>query len=74
MAKLFVVLLDWMDSHQDIKGEILAINCVDLSKLRIKIYVRSQETSFDSVADMMTIDRFLTNDGIDKALTTLKDL
>lgn len=74
LAKSFAVLSDWMDSRQDIKGEILAIDCVNPSKSRIKIYIRSRETSFDSVADVMTMGGLLTKDGTDKALASLKDL
>lgn len=35
--------------------EIVAIDCIDPSKSRIKIYLRSRRTSFDSVIDMMTL-------------------
>ena len=74
MAKLFAIFLYRIDSRQDIKGEILAIDCVDSSKLRIKIYIRSRETFIDSIADLMTMGGLLTKDGTDKAFTSLKDL
>ncbi|KAF2815492.1 aromatic prenyltransferase [Mytilinidion resinicola] len=35
--------------------EIVAIDCIDPSKSRIKIYLRSRRTTFDSVIDMMTL-------------------
>lgn len=35
--------------------EIVAIDCIDPSQSRIKIYLRSRQTTFDSVIDMMTL-------------------
>lgn len=35
--------------------EIVAVDCVTPSKSRVKIYVRSRQTTFDSVIDMLTL-------------------
>ncbi|MCJ1470337.1 hypothetical protein MMC07_008982 [Pseudocyphellaria aurata] len=77
LASSFAVLSQWLDSRQDedrIDAEIVAIDCVQSSKSRIKIYVRSRLTSFDSVTDVMTMGGLLENEGTSKALASLKEL
>lgn len=77
LASSFAVLSQWLDSRQDehrLDAEIVAIDCVQSSKSRIKIYVRSRLTSFDSVADVMTMGGLLANEGTPKALASLKEL
>ncbi len=77
LANSFAVLSQWMESRQgenQIDAEIVAIDCVQPSKSRIKIYVRSRLTTFDSVVDVMTMDGLLNKDGTEKAVASLKDL
>jgi DMATS type aromatic prenyltransferase len=49
---------DYICSHAALERpvvEILAIDCVDPSESRIKIYIRSQKTNFASMLDVMTL-------------------
>ncbi|KZF23924.1 aromatic prenyltransferase [Xylona heveae TC161] len=43
------------DEKEQLQVEILAIDCVDPVQSRIKIYIRSPRTSFDSAVDMLTM-------------------
>ena len=53
----FNVLQDFIlsSAHLRIDAEILAIDCVVPDHSRLKIYVRSPQTSFDSVCQIMTL-------------------
>jgi len=53
--------------------EIVAIDCIDPARSRIKIYLRSQQTSFNSVIDMMTLGGKLPS-MTEKGLISLDDL
>ncbi|KXX80425.1 4-O-dimethylallyl-L-tyrosine synthase [Madurella mycetomatis] len=51
-------LSDYINSHDESERpvvEIVGIDCVDPSKSRIKIYVRSQKADFASMLDAMTL-------------------
>lgn len=77
LATSYAVLSQWLESPQDehhLGAEIVAINCVQTVQSRIKIYVRSRLTSFDSVADVMTMGGLLENEETKKALASLKEL
>ena len=59
---------------QSIELEILAIDCAVPSQSRIKIYLRSHSTDFDSVRDILTLGGILNNDTMEQGLTELKEL
>ena len=47
--------LDTSRQGPSIAAELFAIDCVEPTQSRLKIYVRSRETNFDSVKDVMTL-------------------
>ena len=47
--------LDTSRQGPKIQAELFAIDCVAAAQSRLKIYVRSRETRFDSVKDVMTL-------------------
>lgn len=53
-----LILTDYIRSH-DLRDqpqvEIFAVDCVDPMDSRLKIYIRSKETSFNSMVDVMTL-------------------
>ena len=51
---------------------MLAIDCVDPAKSRIKLYVQTRHTSFDSVRTIMTMGGKIT--GLEKGLEELEEL
>ena len=53
--------------------EIVAIDCVDPSFSRIKVYLRSRQTSFDSVIDMLSLGGRVKMD-LEKGLSELEEL
>ncbi|KAG5999091.1 hypothetical protein E4U54_002070 [Claviceps lovelessii] len=53
--------------------EIFAVDCVDSADSRMKIYVRSDKTTFDSMLDMMTLGR-KTSDLTDETVSSLREL
>lgn len=59
---------------QKLTTEIVGIDCVVPAQSRIKIYLRSQETSFSSVRRNITMGGALNGPGIDKGLEELKQL
>lgn len=54
--------------------EIVAIDCVKPAENRIKLYVRSNETSIDSVVNMMTLGGRLSHASSETALASLEEL
>jgi DMATS type aromatic prenyltransferase len=54
--------------------EILAIDCVEPSKSRVKIYVRSQQTSFGDVVDALTLGGKLHAEEFKSGLQSLEQL
>ena len=61
-------------SEQQLETEIVAIDCVEPSASRVKIYVRCRLTSFDSVTDIMTMGGTLDTPSMQTALRSLKKL
>lgn len=57
-----------------LEAEIFAIDCVAPTKSRLKIYMRSPSTSFDSVRDVMTLGGVLDDSNLDDGLKELQRL
>lgn len=77
MTSAFEALCQFLDNRQNenkIETEIVAIDCVEPSKSRVKIYVRCRLTTFDSVADIMTMNGVLDNKQNQLAMQELKEL
>ncbi|KAG5983567.1 hypothetical protein E4U55_007809 [Claviceps digitariae] len=53
--------------------EIFAVDCVEPADSRMKIYVRSQNTTFDGMLDMMTLGRKIP-DLADQSVSSLMEL
>ncbi|KAJ2985346.1 hypothetical protein NUW58_g5581 [Xylaria curta] len=58
----------------DLEYEMLAIDLIDPHESRLKIYFRCRETSFDSVANIMTLGSRLHNPNLQKGLQDLRSL
>lgn len=54
--------------------EIEALDCIDLSQSRIKIYLRSSRTKFNDVLDMMTLGGQISNHIQGSLLESLKSI
>ena len=70
-------LFDFLQTNEQslrLEAEILGIDCVAAERSRLKIYVRSQLTSFDSVRRMMTLDGRINSSGLDKGMDELQEL
>ena len=75
-AKSFGVITDFIRSFplaQQPKVEILAVDCVDPSESRLKIYVRCNETTFDSMINAMTLGGRIPSFS-DSTIDSLKEL
>ncbi|KAF4633879.1 hypothetical protein G7Y89_g4249 [Cudoniella acicularis] len=71
----FNMFLDYMqEANTDLEVEMLGFDCLNPSKSRIKIYVRSQRTSFDDVIDCLTFGGKLQEPGWDEAQKSLWNL
>lgn len=57
-----------------LKAEILAIDCIDPAESRLKIYMRTQSTSFSSVREIMTLGGLLDDSILDHNLEELRTL
>ena len=57
-----------------LKAEIFAIDCVTPIRSRLKIYMRSQSTSFDSVINVMTLGGVLNGLDLNEGLNELQRL
>ena len=57
-----------------LKAEMLSIDCVSPAASRIKLYFRSQSTSFDSVRANMTLDEALEQPNLEKGILELQKL
>lgn len=57
-----------------LRTEIFAVDCVAPVKSRLKIYMRTQATSFSSVREIMTLGARLQDPGIDRGLHELQSL
>ena len=57
-----------------IGAELFAIDCVEPTQSRLKIYVRSRETNLDSVKDVMTLGGKLDNSDTVRGLEELEKL
>ena len=57
---------------QSTEAEIFAIDCVKAVQSRLKIYIRSLETSFDSVRDVMTLGGALNSSDMARGLRELE--
>ncbi len=58
----------------ELQAEMLAIDCVAPASSRMKIYMRSRSTSFDSIRANMTLDGKLEQRDLDKGITELEKL
>ncbi|EFR01082.1 hypothetical protein MGYG_04085 [Nannizzia gypsea CBS 118893] len=68
-------MVSFMDTSEHGKNLIpfmIGIDCVRDSKSRLKVYVRSSDTSFDSVVQVLTMGG--RRQGVDKSITDLKEL
>ena len=54
--------------------EIAAIDCVESSASRVKVYARCRQTAFDSVSDIITMSGLLDSENMRTAIASLKDL
>ena len=71
------LLFDYLKSsaeHLQSEVEILGIDCVIPAESRLKIYFRSQSTSFDSVREVMTLGRKIGGYDSNRALEELEEL
>ena len=57
-----------------LQAEMFSIDCVSPASSRMKIYVRSQSTSFDSIRANMTLDGKLRQRDLDKGMVELEKL
>ena len=57
-----------------IAAELFAVDCVEATQSRLKIYVRSRETSFDSVRDVMTLGGALNDSKTARGIKELESL
>ncbi len=57
-----------------LQAEMFSIDCVSPASSRMKIYVRSQSTSFDSIRANMTLDGKLRQRHLDKGMVELEKL
>ncbi|XXH01633.1 hypothetical protein Hte_007993 [Hypoxylon texense] len=62
------------DVNKDLEYEMLAIDLVDPTKTRLKIYFRSRDTTFNSVINIMTLGGRLTNSKLYSGLVDLHRL
>ncbi|OCL02663.1 aromatic prenyltransferase [Glonium stellatum] len=72
----FDIIADYIQSFPEKdrpEVEIVAIDCINPAKSRIKIYLRSRRTCFDSVVDMMTLGGRLPS-MTEKGFLSLEDL
>ena len=60
--------------HYQAKIEVVAVDCVQPSKNRAKVYVRTQASSLRSVIDIMTLGGKLSDPSILSAVATLRHL
>ena len=60
--------------EDELTVEIAAIDCVESSASRVKVYARCRQTSFDSVSDIMTMSGLLDSEKMRTAISSLKDL
>ena len=58
----------------ELQAEIFAIDCVKPIKSRLKVYMRSRSTCFDSVRDIMTLGGALNDDSAPGSSHGLKEL
>jgi DMATS type aromatic prenyltransferase len=77
-SSAFEIFFDYLHTThqraQDLEIEILAIDCIQPCKSRIKIYVRSQRTSFNDVVEAMTLGGRIRDQGCQEAIRSLKQL
>lgn len=59
-------------ANQSLELDIVGIDCASLATSRIKIYVRSRLTSFESVVDIMTLGGALQDSGTEAGLAEVK--
>ena len=57
-----------------LEAEMLSIDCVSPAASRIKVYLRSQSTSFNSIRVNMTLDGALKHQGFDEGIAKLEQL
>ena len=77
MADAFATFSENIESRvggKELTVEIAAIDCVEPSLSRVKVYVTCRLTSFDSVTGIMTMEGLLDSDKVRKAITSLKEL
>ncbi|KAI9695669.1 MAG: hypothetical protein M1836_006121 [Candelina mexicana] len=67
---------DFVREHAKVPLEMdmLAIDLVEPSQSRLKIYIRTRETSFESVREAMTLGGRLSNSNLDTGLQRLRHL
>jgi len=66
--------LDTSRQGPKIQAELFAIDCIAATQSRLKIYVRSRETNFDSVKDVMTLGGLLEDSKTTRGLQELERL
>jgi DMATS type aromatic prenyltransferase len=63
-----------LPEHCQVKTEIVAVDCVQPSQNRAKVYVRTQASSLHSVIDLMTLGGELSDPSILSAVATFRHL
>ena len=64
--------LDTSRQGPGIQAELFAVDCVSPAQARLKVYVRSRETSFNSVKDVMTLGGAIKDADTQKGLKELE--
>lgn len=73
-VELLSKFIESRPANEALELEIVGIDCVSPATSRIKIYVRSRLTSFESVVDIMTLGGALKDTGIEASLAEVKEL
>ncbi|KAG7006649.1 4-O-dimethylallyl-L-tyrosine synthase [Physcia stellaris] len=77
MADAFSAFSDYVRARvgeDALTVEIAAIDCVESSASRVKVYARCRQTAFDSVRDVMTMSGLLDSENMRTAIASLKEL
>jgi tryptophan 7-dimethylallyltransferase len=63
-----------LPQHYQAKIEVVAVDCVQPSDNRVKVYVRTQASSLRSIIDLMTLGGELSDPSILSAIATIRHL
>jgi len=71
---MVIQYLATLPEHYQAKTEIVAIDCVQPSQNRAKVYVRTQASSLSSIIDLMTLGGELSDASVLSAVATVRHL